>query len=182
MFTSSTAVYAQSGGEWVDEDSETAPHRFNGRVLLEAEARIHAAPWPGCSLRLGGLYGPERTRLQQSVREGRVRLDPGPPRFTNRIHLDDAAAALEHLLTVKDLPSVLLGVDDEPADANDVLRFLAGEFGLPEPPFADSPGATRVGSKRCRNARLRAGGFELAFPTYREGYRSTIDSERASGP
>nr|NIM60657.1 NAD-dependent epimerase/dehydratase family protein [Acidobacteriota bacterium]NIQ83769.1 NAD-dependent epimerase/dehydratase family protein [Acidobacteriota bacterium] len=166
IFASSTAVYGQSHGEWVDEASSTRPLRFNGEVLLEAESLLHDAPFAGCALRLGGIYGPGRTRRIEQVRAGQVRLDPGGPHYTNRIHLEDAARSLMHLLAAPALEPVYLGVDDEPADDNDVLRFLAGELGLPDPPVAASAVARRSGSKRCRNDRLKASGYRLAYPTY----------------
>ena len=66
IFTSSTAVYGQSNGEWVDETSPTRPRRFNGEVLLEAEKLLLDGPLPGCVLRLGGIYGPGRAgRIEQ---------------------------------------------------------------------------------------------------------------------
>ncbi|MGH0036726.1 MAG: NAD-dependent epimerase/dehydratase family protein [Myxococcota bacterium] len=180
IFTSSTAVYGQSQGEWVDEDSPTAPVRFSGKVLLEAEALADASAAEAGVLRLGGIYGPGRTRLVDSVREGRARLRPGPPHYTNRIHRDDAAAALQCLVEARSLPARVLGVDGSPADENEVLCFLAALLGRPEPPQAgdDEPGpARRAGSKRCRNARLVSLGFRAKYPSYREGYAALIRAE-----
>jgi nucleoside-diphosphate-sugar epimerase len=172
IFTSSTAVYGQSKGEWVDERSPTRPRRFNGKVLLEAERLLHDGPLPGCVMRFGGIYGPGRARRIEQVRSGKVRLDPGAPHYTNRIHLEDAARSLMHLMSLDSVLPVYLGVDDEPAADNDVLRFLAAELGLAEPPVADSRSSRRSGSKRCRNDRLIASGYRLTYPSYREGYRS----------
>ena len=174
VFTSSTAVYGQSGGEWVDETSSTQPRRFNGDVLLEAESLLHDSALPGCVLRLGGIYGLGRTRRIEQVRAGHARLDPGPAHYTNLIHLEDAARSLMHLLTRPRVEPVYLGVDREPAPDNDVLRFLAAQLELPEPCTADSSPPRRSGSKRCRNDRLVASGYSLVYPTYREGYRSIL--------
>jgi len=170
IFTSSTAVYGQSNGEWVDETSPTRPRRFNGKVLLEAEKLLHDGPLSGCVMRLGGIYGPGRVRRIEQVRAGEVRLDPGAPHYTNRIHLEDAARSLVHLLTLRSVAPVYLVTDNEPAPDNDVLRFIAAELGLPEPPMAESPTPRRSGSKRCRNDRLIASGYRLAYPSYRDGY------------
>src|SRR5688572_29162209 len=79
IFVSSTAVYGQSRGEWVDETSETAPEHFSGRRLLEAETLLRESGLPGVVLRLGGVYGPRRTRLIDEVRQGR-----GPARRSAR--------------------------------------------------------------------------------------------------
>jgi nucleoside-diphosphate-sugar epimerase len=181
VFTSSTAVYAQSEGEWVDETSPTEPTGFNGRVLLEAEGLLRDAPLAGCALRLGGIYGPGRTRRIDQVREGRARLAPGPPHFTNRIHRDDAAGAIAHLLAAEHTEETYVGVDGEPADDNDVLRFLAAELGIPEPPFAAAAPPRRGGSKRCRNRRLVNAGYRFEYPGFRAGYRALLAAERAAG-
>ncbi len=191
LFTSSTAVYGQDSGEWVDEDSTTEPTRFSGRILLEGEAFAATAAAETCVLRLGGIYGPGRTALIDSVREGRARLRPGPPHYTNRIHADDAAAALLRLVHADALPPCVLGVDGSPADSNDVLCFLAESLGLPQPPEEDpdSSGSDasastrrRAGSKRCRNARLVSLGFLPSYPSYREGYASLLKRTHADEP
>jgi len=177
IITSSTAVYGQSGGEWVDESSPTSPRRWNGRVLLEAESLLHESPLPGCALRLGGIYGPGRTRHIEQLRERSARLSPGAPHYTNRIHREDAARSLIHLLALDRVESVYLGVDNEAAAENDVLSFLAGELGLPTPPLAESAAPRRAGSKRCRNDRLVARGYRFVYPTYREGYRALLEGD-----
>jgi nucleoside-diphosphate-sugar epimerase len=170
IFTSSTAVYGQSAGEWVDETSPTRPRRFNGKVLLEAENLLHDGPLSGCVMRLGGIYGPGRIRKIEQVRAGEVRLDPGVPHYTNRIHLEDAAGSLMHMLTLRSVAPVYIVADNEPAPDNDVLRFIAAELGLPEPPMAESPTPRRSGSKRLRNDKLIDSGYRLVYPSYRDGY------------
>ena len=185
FFTSSTAVYAQDDGAWVDESSPTAPSDFRGARMLEAEAVLAASGFPAVSLRLGGIYGPGRTRLVESVRSGRATLRAGPPRFGNRIHRDDAAGALAHLATLalagRALAPLYLGVDDEPSDEAVVLRWIASQLGVPEPPMRDGEAAPSardanrpVSNKRCSNARLRATGYRFRFPTFREGYAAAI--------
>jgi nucleoside-diphosphate-sugar epimerase len=91
-----------------------------------------------------------------------------PHRWTNRIHRDDAAAAVVHLLTRDGDPGLLyVGTDDEPALLGDVAAHLAQHLGAPTPPAADPALAT---GKRLSNARLRATGWVPRYPTYREGY------------
>ncbi|MGG6381277.1 SDR family oxidoreductase [Paenarthrobacter sp. NEAU-H11] len=177
LFVSSTAVYGDAGGGWVDENTPPRPGGFSGRVLLEAEQLLQAAfsgtATTATSLRLGGIYGPGRTRLIDQVRGGTA-VVPEDARYTNRIHRDDAAAATVHLATVPPEPApVYVGVDNDPADLGTVLRFLAAELGLAEPPVGDA-GPARGGNKRCRNDLLRSTGFEFAFPSFREGYRDII--------
>ena len=177
LFVSSTAVYGDAGGGWVDEGTTTAPGGFSGRVLLEAEdllvSRLRGTGSEAVVLRLGGIYGPGRTRLLDQVRGGSAVI-PDEPRFTNRIHRDDAAAAIVHLVTKATDPApVYVGVDDNPAELGDVLRFLAAAMGYPAPPVGPA-GDARGGNKRCSNALLRSSGFQFAYPTFREGYREVL--------
>ena len=181
LFVSSTAVYGDAGGEWIDERTTPEPGGFSGRIIREAEellfSRLAGTGITPVVLRLGGIYGPGRTRLIDQVRGGTAVI-PAEPRFTNRIHRDDAAAAIVHLCTMDRVPApVYLGVDNEPAELGEVLRFLAAELGLAQPPSgAPESGAepSRGGNKRCSNALLRSTGFEFAYPSFREGYRDIL--------
>ncbi|MGX1162216.1 nucleoside-diphosphate-sugar epimerase [Arthrobacter sp. SLBN-100] len=177
LFVSSTAVYGDAGGGWVDEDTPPAPGGFSGRILMEAEEllrkRLEGTPTTAVSLRLGGIYGPGRTRLIEQVRSGSAVI-PEDIRYTNRIHRDDAAGAIVHLATMTAAPApAYIGVDDNPADLGSVLRFLAQEMGLVEPPVGEA-GPSRGGNKRCRNDLLRSTGFGFAFPSFSEGYRDVL--------
>ena len=183
FFTSSTAVYGQSDGSWVDETSAAEPTGYRGRILLEAEARLRAGPGEGCVVRFGGIYGPGRARLLERVRAGTATL-PSGPEYTNRIHRDDCAGALRHLLGLGRLEPLYLGVDDEPADRRLVLRWLAERLGVPPPreaPAEPAAGGPAASGKRCRNARLRASGYRFRYPTFREGYAPLADALRGAG-
>ncbi|GAB15199.1 NAD-dependent epimerase/dehydratase family protein [Arthrobacter globiformis NBRC 12137] len=177
LFVSSTAVYGDAGGGWVDENTTPEPGGFSGRIMREAEEhllkRLHGTGTTPVVLRLGGIYGPGRTRLIDQVRTGAAVI-PDQPRYTNRIHRDDAAGAIVHLCTMNAVPSpAYLGVDNDPAELGDVLRFLAAELGLDVPP-TDSLGSARGGNKRCSNALLRDTGFSFKYPSFREGYRDIL--------
>ncbi|MDD7834411.1 SDR family oxidoreductase [Paenarthrobacter sp. AB444] len=183
LFVSSTAVYRDSGGAVVDESTPAEPTRFSGRILLEAEDLLFArtAGTRAISVRLGGIYGPGRTRLIDQVRSGKATI-PAQSKHTNRIHRDDAAAMIVHLATMEQEPeAVYLGVDDDPAEYGDVLRFLAAELQLPAPPVgpASDGGA---GDKRCSNSRLRSTGFTFAYPSFREGYRAILAGKGVRHP
>jgi nucleoside-diphosphate-sugar epimerase len=178
LYVSSTAVYAQQDGEWVDETSPAEPLGFAGRRLLEGEARALGAKFPASVLRLGGIYGPGRAALIGRVRSGAARLPRGAPRYTNRIHRDDAAAALAHLAGMSDTEACYLGVDSEPAPEAEVLAWLAARLGVALA-FEDEAPAREAarratGSKRCSNARLLATGFRFRYPTWREGYAALL--------
>lgn len=173
LMISSSAVYGQDDGSWVDESTPTAPTTETARVLAEAEAILHARVPTATILRLTGIYGPGRTRLIDQARAGTT-LRNDPVSFTNRIHRDDAAAAMVHLTTMSSVPApIYLGVDDAPTDRREVLRFLADELGISSP--SDELDLTLpYTGKRCRNTLLRSTGFEFAYPTYREGYRAVL--------
>lgn len=175
LLISSTTVYGNTTGQ-VDETTIATPTSFSGTITLEAEAVLQAryadTSTSSIVLRLAGIYGPGRTRLIDLVRN-QTAVIPDSPRLTNRIHRDDAAAAAVHLLTVPNPSDLYLGVDEHPVDLGEVLRFLAHEMTYDEPPTGSVPVA-RGGDKHCSNTRLKASGFQFAFPSYIEGYRSLL--------
>ncbi len=169
IFVSSTAVYGQDEGEWVDENSPTEPQGFSGRTLLEAEAL--AAEHDGLVVRFSGIYGPGREYLIRSLRTGQARCRLKPPQWTNRIHADDCAAVLQHLLTLPEPEAVYCASDSRPAPRCEVLGWLAEQLGLPGPlPDTQSPGQ----GKRIDNRRLTSSGFEFQYPDYKTGYRTLL--------
>ncbi|EON22609.1 VActC family protein [Nocardioides sp. CF8] len=166
VLISSTAVNASTDRPGLsDETTPAGPKDGPGRMLLAAE-ELFAERLPGGTvLRLSGLYGGGSTRLLDQVREGRIE---DPHRWTNRIHREDAAAAVVHLLTRPEQPeSLYLGTDDEPAQLGDVAAFLATRMGASAPPPADPE---QGHGKRLSNARLRATGWRPTRPSFREGY------------
>ncbi|QBX55035.1 SDR family NAD(P)-dependent oxidoreductase [Nocardioides seonyuensis] len=174
VLVSSTAVHGASQHPPLqDESTPPAPKDGPARTLLEAERLFHDRLPHGTVLRFSGLYGGRSTRLLDKVREGRI---DDPHAWTNRIHREDAAAAVAHLLTMEEEPEPLyVGTDDEPAQLGDVASYLADLLGVPTPPPAD-PSAGH--GKRLSNARLRATGWVPTMPTYREGYARLAPPER----
>lgn len=173
LFTSSTGVYAQTSGEWVDESSPAVPTHFSGTALLEGERIVQSGAFPATVVRLAGIYGPGRTRMIESVRAGTATI-PAAPAYVNHIHRDDCAGVLRHLLSLDDPAPLYIGVDDDPVERGAMFRWLAQEMGAPEPRVSAEAETDSIrvmrGNKRCSNARLRATGYEFRFPTYREGY------------
>lgn len=172
IVVSSTAVYPNIDGEWMDEGSLLDPPTATAAVLREAEELLAARAPQGTVLRLAGIYGPGRTRLIDQVRNGTAE-PAAAPRYTNRIHRDDAAGAIVHLATAVDEPGPLyLGVDEEPVSQLQVLAFLAERMGVP---WQEVPSPAQPVGKRLRGDLLRATGFEFAYPSYREGYAAVLD-------
>lgn len=172
---SSTGVYAQSEGEWVTENSRAAADSPTAKQLLAAEDVALRSGVPATVVRLGGIYGPGRNRLIEQVRSG-LQVPAEPPQYTNRIHRDDAAGLLAHLLALADRRELLapcyLGVDDDPATLFEVTSWLAEQLGTSLQP--DGPLSTRSGSKRCSNELARETGWQPAYPSFREGYAELL--------
>ncbi len=166
LFVSSTAVYGQDDGSWVDEDSPVEPLRFNGLLLLEAEQRLRQRLPQAIVVRPSGLYGPGRSRLIERARRG----EAAEPRWTNRIRIEDAAAAIRHILRLAHPADLWLLNDDQPATESEVLNAVRDLLGLP--PITPHPESIR--GRRVSNARLRASGFVCRFAGFRQGYAEML--------
>lgn len=181
IYTSSTGVYGDHGGDWVDEGTPTNPTTEKTRVLGEAERVALDSPISGTVIRFAGLYGPERYRLERYL-DG-----PVTEGYLNMVHRNDAAGAVRFVLE-EDLArgEVLLAVDDEPVEKWAFADWLAEQCGVEQPSketteerLADQdlsePARRRIlTSKRCSNAKLRELGYDLSVPTFREGYREAV--------
>jgi nucleoside-diphosphate-sugar epimerase len=176
LFVSSSSVYGQQEGEWVDESSPAVAAGYSGRVMLEAEQLALKSGIPASVVRLTGIYGPGREWLLTQVRRG-YRVVVEPPLYANRIHADDAAGLMACLLEADRrgvaLDDVYIGVDDEPAALADVVGWLREYLGVTE--WADNDSVRRTGSKRCSNARARALGWTPMYPSFREGYAAILE-------
>lgn len=179
IFVSSTGVYGQTSGEWVDEDSPTEPLGFSGQRLLEGERALLSAGLAAVVVRFGGIYGPGRSRLINRVRGGAPCVSE-PPQYTNRIHRDDCAGVLRHLMSLASPESVYLGVDDEPAPQCAVMEWLASRLGVPPPAREALSKAAARGNRRCSNQRLRDSGYRFEYPSFREGYSTLVGRTRES--
>ena len=174
VYTSSTGVYGDRDGAWVDEETPLEPTTDRQAALVEAEriALEATGPMDGTVARFAGLYGPDRYRLERYL-DG-----PVAEGYLNLVHRDDAAGAVQFLLEEdRARDDVVLVVDDEPVERQVLARWLADQCGV-EPPDVRPPEAASGrarSSKRCSNDRLRDLGYEFAYPTFREGYRSAVE-------
>jgi len=174
VFVSSTSVYGQTNGEWVDEKSPATPATDTGKILREAEDAVIRAG--GTVARVGGIYGPRRGVLLQRLRSGDAVIEGDGKRWINQAHREDIIAALRRMIDVE-IPGVVNIVDNEPATYLDLYRWACEHFLLPMPPFGPPNLHRKRGltNKRVANAKLRATGWEPSYPSFREGY-PTIDA------
>jgi len=176
IYISSTSVYGQAAGEWVDEGSPTRPLAENGRVCLEAE-QVLCECWPHASIiRSAGIYGPGRLVARADSLRAGVPLAGNPDAWLNMIHIEDLAIAAD-LCSQRQLPGGLfLVVDDRPLRRVEFYERVARWVGAPsvrfEPPSEGDPAAALL-NKRCRNSLAkRELGWQLRFPSVVEGLAS----------
>jgi nucleoside-diphosphate-sugar epimerase len=194
-YLSTTGVYGDRGGDWVDEDSALLPTGARGQRRVAAEAGWQALKGQGLPahiFRLAGIYGPGRSAFDQ-LRAGTARRIVKPGQVFSRIHVDDIATVLEASIA-KPQPGAIYNVcDDDPAPPQDVVTFAASLLGMappPEIPFADaattmSPMALSffADNKRVSNRRIKDElGVTLAYPDYRTGLRDIRRNEGAPSP
>ena len=178
LFVSSSSVFAQKDGEWIDETSPAQASNYSGRIMLDAEQVALNSGIAASVVRLTGIYGPGREWMLGQVRKGyRVAVDP--PIYGNRIHADDAGGFLAFLLEAdregKALDDCYIGVDNAPVPLAEVVGWLRERLGITE--WAAETSTRRAGSKRCSNARAKALGWEPCYSSYREGYAQILDGK-----
>ncbi|QDT03715.1 NAD dependent epimerase/dehydratase family protein [Rubripirellula lacrimiformis] len=185
-YISTTGVYHQTDGRWVDETSPCHPNRMGGRVHLQAESLLHRmrpdSPWS--VLRFSGIYGPGRVPRSADVIAGRPIALPSNG-YLNLIHVTDGARAVvqnwDRHSGGLDRRRMYLISDDQPMHRSDFYRQIARQVGAAEPSFSTSPPAgasDRMRSdsdKRIWNRRMKSDLVSrLAFPTYREGLAAVL--------
>lgn len=172
FMVSSTSVYAQMQGEWVDEDSLAAPTSPTSQAIRAAEQRLINLHPKNCIVRFSGIYGPGREYLIRQAQQDHA-IQQMPPYFTNRVHEQDCVQVLTFLLNQRlmgtTLAQIYLASDDDPATQWDVISWLRGQLRLP-PPTAKTVDAGATQNKRCSNQRLKALGFVFQYSDFRAGY------------
>ena len=175
FFISSTGIYGEQQGEWIDDETPAKPADAEGEVMLEAERLLDGLSCGHTALRVSGIYGPQRLYLLRLL-QNQARW-PTKTHWTNRIHEQDIAAAVVHLYQyvaeAKPLPTHCILTDGVPAAQHEVLQWLAGQQQLPAP---ETPPLLPQSGKRIRNRFLQQTGFTLQFADYRAGYASILSS------
>lgn len=174
FFVSSTRVYGQDAGEYLDDTSALSPMDFGGRRLLEAEQLLKNLACPTTALRLSGIYGPGRLRM---INLAKSQAWPATNSWCNRIHRDDAAAfivfLMEQVLSGQAVQTSYIVTDDSPASLHEVLAWLADQMQIGIPAYAQQDANK---GKRLANNLMRATGYQLKYPNFKVGYQALLAS------
>jgi len=188
-YLSTTGVYGDRGGGWVDEDSVLEPTGERGRRRVAAEsawqglAAAHGRPLH--IFRLAGIYGPGRNAIA-SVRAGSAKRIDKPGQVFSRIHVTDIAAVLEASMTRPNPGRIYNVCDDDPAPPAEVIAYASGLLGQPPPPlvpFAEAE-LSEMGrsfyrdNKRVHNDRIKSElGIDLTYTDYKAGLKALLAAE-----
>jgi nucleoside-diphosphate-sugar epimerase len=184
-YLSTTGVYGDHQGDWVDEDTPLTPSTKRGQHRVVAEQQWQALGVPLHIFRLAGIYGPGRGPFAK-VRDGSARRILKPNQVFSRIHVEDIAQILAASITLPNPGRIYNVCDNDPAPPEDVIGYAAELLGLPAPPAESWETAEMTAmarsfyaeSKRVRNDRIKAElGIDLIHPDYRQGLRSLLQQD-----
>jgi len=188
IYISTTGVYGNAYGGWVDEETPPDPQRDGGQASLAAEQALAESPFAsrGIILRLAGIYGPGRIPFLDQLRAG----EPIPAvseGYLNLIHVDDAASVVVASAELNRKRSMYCVSDGHPVARAEYYREVARQIGAPSPTFVTpdphSPRAARAeADRRVTNTRMLAElGVRLAFPDYRAGLAAILGGCESAG-
>jgi nucleoside-diphosphate-sugar epimerase len=185
IWVSSTGVYGQSCGEWVDESSVASSKSYRGKRLLEAENLVksiskelvtnNSTLIKSVVVRFSGIYGPGRGRLLNQIKKGNI-ASKHPVSWTNRIHVVDCAGIIIHIIDLysqkKDISNLYIGTDNQPVPAYEIQSWLANHMRVKIEENNEIP--INIGNKnvnrRCNNKLIKDSGYNFIFPDFKKGY------------
>lgn len=171
VYVSSTSVYGQTDGGWVDEASATEPAEESGRIVLDAERLLRERRPEAIVLRFAGIYGPGRTMRWAAIERGEP-LAVNPDGWLNLIHVEDGATAVLAAVERGEPGATYNVADDRPVTRREFYTEMAALIGAAEPRFT---AAAERNHRRISNRRMRSDlGVELEFPDFRAGLRDAI--------
>jgi nucleoside-diphosphate-sugar epimerase len=183
VYVSSTGVYGQDDGGWVDEDSPTGPRHESGRACLEAEGVLRewaaGSGWSAAVVRFAGLYGPGRIVRRAAIERGEP-IVGDPDRYLNVIHIDDAAAVAVAALDRAEGGRTYLASDERPVPRREYYGLVAQALGAPAPRFVPpTPGSSEArreeSNKRVANRRVKAElGISFQYPDITTGVPAAL--------
>lgn len=174
VWISSTSVFGDSRGNWVDENTPVTPNTFSGQRLYKAETIISHID-NHCIVRFSGIYGAGRERLIEQVRQG-YQVPAEPKQWSNRIHSDDCGGIIAHLIQRwqqgKEVANCYIGSDCLPTPSYEVRQWLAEQLNATLDKTA--PPSRMQANRRCNNNLLVEHGYQFIYPTFKEGYTQVL--------
>ncbi len=170
IFVSSTSLFAENSGKRVTESSAIETDSFSKKYLNIGEQLVKKSGLHFTVVRFSGIYGPNRYRLIDRLKDGTALLKKNPV-ISNRIHLADCAGILCHLTTLKERKTLYIASDSHPTPYNDVLIWLSKKLEL-DPPREEisSKSSRHMSNKICSNELLIQSGYTFIYPSFREGF------------
>jgi nucleoside-diphosphate-sugar epimerase len=176
FFVSSTSVYGQTHGEWVDEESSAEPDNVCSQLIRQAELRLINLNAGHVIVRFSGMYGPGREYLVRMAKQSPA-IQQTPPYYTNRIHQQDCVGVLAFLLEQRlagiGLDPCYLASDDDPAPMWDVMTWLTQQMHCNAPVVKNLTNDISM-NKRCDNSKLKKLGYQFRYPGFMDGYAELI--------
>jgi nucleoside-diphosphate-sugar epimerase len=178
IYVSSSSVYGQTAGEWVDESSATEPQEDSGKIVLEAEAMLRSRRPDAILLRFAGIYGPDRLLRSKSIRAGEPIVgDAG--KWLNLIHVEDGTHAILSAETLATPSGIYNICDDQPVRRRDFYTELAKLLTAPAPsfvlPWPSQAPPHEKGNRRISNRRMKEDLHVLLhYPHYRAGLKASV--------
>ena len=176
ILVSSTSVYGERKGEWVDENSVTDPSP-KAEMLLKGEQYVTQSRIPATVIRFAGIYGPGRHSFVDKVMRGEQTILPNTTRYTNRIHRDDCANLLYFITQMSQPEDLYLGCDSCPEDKNIVIKWISNQSSGPTIKTDSNDQPKKTLNKRCNNQKIKEAGFIFRYPSYKEGYLPIISED-----
>jgi nucleoside-diphosphate-sugar epimerase len=176
IFVSSTRVYGDCDGAWIDETTALKPADAQARVMVEAESLLLESRHEVSIVRFSGIYGRIPSRLLERLARGEI-CAVEPQRFSNRIHRDDCIGFLNHLIELPARAPLYLASDSQPVLQREMEHWLMQAMGVSIEREMVTPAMV---SRRCNNAGLLASGYQMLYPAYQSGYRDMIISTSMS--
>ena len=178
FFTSSSSVYNQHQHEWVDEQSLTEPTQPSGQIMRQAEQQV-LEKGNATVVRFSGIYGPGRNHLINMVKAGTIAPEE-PLHYSNRIHRDDCAGVLAHLIqkinSGDSIEPLYLASDPNPTSIHEITAWLAEQLNAN---ITQETPIRRGGSKRCNNQRLLQSGYQFIYSDYKAGFNAGLKEKLA---
>ncbi|MCP9808090.1 SDR family oxidoreductase [Cyanobium sp. HWJ4-Hawea] len=191
-YLSTTGVYGDSGGAWVDESTPVAAAQGRSRARQQAEESWLESGLPVQIFRLPAIYGPHRSPFK-ALLAGESRLIHKPQQVFSRVHVDDIVGSLLHCQkqTASERPKLINVCDDYPCPSSETLGFAAHllncplpraeRFGEIAPSLSAMARSFWAENRRASNRLLCQGlGYKLRYPSYRQGYLACLAEERGA--